>query len=125
MAWWHSQDEERWNGPEDTREGAIQAGKGDYNGEAFMVMEAENGSYHMRPDGGRLVELLDEMNEDMGDPDGDSPFHGVTAEQQKALEEVVGAAIVGWVTAYSIKTDTFRFVHESAIENIPADPDAE
>jgi hypothetical protein len=58
MPWWYSQDEERWNGPCDTRAEAVAEGRGEWDGEAFAVCEAEQGPYDLTLDHYDILERL-------------------------------------------------------------------
>lgn len=96
--WWYSQDEERWNGPCDSREEAIAVGRGDYGDESFMVMDAEQGYYDLTINSSQILELIEEQNEDESDPEGNNTFtEKLTPKQRVALESVINSAIERWV----------------------------
>jgi broad specificity phosphatase PhoE len=126
MAWWYSQDEERWNGPCSSREEAISEGRGEYDAESFMVMDAETGDYDMRLDVDTITERLSERNEDRSDPDGDPPLYQITKEQGADLAAMVNAAIMRWVHKHRIDIRAWCFVKQSPHETISAEtPDEE
>lgn len=121
--WWYSQDEDRWNGPCSDREEAIDLGRDEYNGEAFMVMEAETGDYDMRLSGDDLLERLNERNEDRSDPDGDPAFYRVDPKVEKDLGDMVTAAIARWVRKHRIDTRAWCFTKQGKPESIPELPE--
>jgi hypothetical protein len=123
MAWWYSQNEERWNGPCSDREEAIELGRDEYPGEGFMVMEAETGDYDLRVDADTLLERIADRNEDRSDPDGDPPLHGVTPAQEKDLEAFVHNAIKRWARAHRIDIRAWCFTKQGNPESIKAEPE--
>lgn len=121
MAWWYSQDEDRWNGPCSDREEAISEGRDNYNGEGFMVMEADTGDYDMTLDSAHILEKLADQNEDRGDPDGDAPLYQVTPTQSADLEAMVSSAIKRWVSKHRIDIRAWCFKTQGKPESIPED----
>ena len=116
--WWYSQDEERFNGPCSDREEAIAEGRCNYDGEGFMIVEADQGDYHIEVTGGDMLELLDGKNDDRGDPDGDPPFYSVTDKQAADLAAMVNSAIKRWVHKHRIDVRAWAFENRGKIENI-------
>ena len=123
MAWWYSQDEERWNGPETSREAAIAEGRGEYPGEQFMIVEAETDDYDMTVDADLILDVISDRNEERTDPDGDGPFDQVTRMQKDDLAMRVNAAIVTWVRVHNISIRAWAFVVQGPIERIEAKDD--
>ena len=122
MAWWYSQDEERWNGPCDCREDASSEGRGEYDEEPFMVLEAETGDYDMRLHEHHILEALYSLNEDRMDPDGDYMLADVTKEKKADLVARVNAAISDWVVANFIGIRAWGFIKQGIAEDIPGIP---
>lgn len=120
MQWWYSQDEERWNGPCETREDAVAEGRGEYDDEAFMVMEAEQGDFDLSPGAYRILDWLDDHNSDLIDPDGDGCFGSLSKEISDDLSEMVEATIKAWVAKHKLSARAFMFTKQRGAETIPA-----
>ena len=118
MPWWHSQNEERWHGPEDTREGAIQAGTTDYDGDPFFVCEAEQTDCDLSLPSWVITERLTEDNEELLDPDGDGLFAHLTNEQRRDLEASVAAAIKAWADRHNLSYLGWHFTKQGLPETI-------
>lgn len=117
--WWYSQEEERWNGPCDSREEAICEGRSNYDGESFMVMQAENGEFDLNPGAYRIIDWLDDANCDLTDPDGDGVFGGISKAARDDLAEMVEATIKAWTQKHKLSTRAYMFTSQSATEAIP------
>ena len=122
MAWWYSQDEDRWNGPCSDREEAINEGRDNYDGESFMVMEAETGDFDMALDASTIFEALDGQNEDRVDPDGDYMLADVNDKQRADLAAMVNSAIMRWVHKHRIDIRAWAFKSQGKPETIPEQP---
>jgi len=120
MQWWYSQDEERWNGPCETREEAISEGRGEYDDEGFMVMEAEQGDYDLSISAERIFDFLADRNEELTDPDDGAVFSDAKPEQKRDLEKAMAATIKAWADAHKLSYRAFMFTKQRAAESIPA-----
>lgn len=120
MAWWHSQNETRWEGPFDSREEAIAEGRGQYGGEGFLIREATLAEYDFDIDLDMYWESFDARNEEKADPDGDGPSAtlALTAGQEADLENRINRAIGAWLDYHSINRTAFAFEQEGPIEPI-------
>ena len=125
MVWWHSQEEERWQGPCKTRAESIDEGRGEYLNETFMVCEAEQDEYDLRLSARWLLEELNNRNEEKIDPDGDGIFYPTTNEQDNDLEHMVEAAIRAWAEKHKISLRAWSFKNQGPIENIETAPEAD
>ena len=119
MSWWYTQDEEWWNGPCETREDAIADGREDYGADNFEICEAEQGMYGT-PRFYDIEELMNNINEERTDPNGDGIFHsGLRPEQEHALEHAVREAIQTWMEANGMRTTAWAFENMRNRETIP------
>lgn len=116
--WWYSQDDERWNGPCDSRQEAIEKGRAYYRGEQFMVCEAETAPLNLRLTADTILEMFDGQNEDNVDPDCDPLFCNLSMEARSDLERAVNVAISGWIEKYEIDTKGYRFEWSDNQESI-------
>ena len=117
--WWYSQDEERWNGPCDSREAAIADGRSDYDDESFMVVDAEQGHYDLSLSAVKVLEMIEEDNEENSDPDGNNTFTSkLTPKQIDVLFTMLNDAIAEWVLRESIDTRAWAFKNMGNPETI-------
>lgn len=120
MRWWYTQDEERWNGPCETRAEAVAEGRGEYDDEGFMVCEAEQGELNLKISPYCIADWLDDENCDLTDPNGDDTFGAVSKEIMDDLGEMVETTIKAWATKHKLDTTAFIFTKQGDIEKIPA-----
>ncbi|MBM3578785.1 MAG: hypothetical protein FJX40_14290 [Alphaproteobacteria bacterium] len=120
--WFVSQDQERWHPAGDTtREGAIEFGRDEYGGESFHICEAVLEKITLRVSNWRLIELLELINEERVDPDGDGSIFKPepTQDQLSDLETRVEAAIGEWMAAHSLRAVAWAFGAQRNEERIP------
>lgn len=106
--WWHAphKDSEVWNGPEPSREAAIQAGTVDYDGEPFAIFEADKSVCEPRIDTDWLVEkitedLVEKNEECWGEDGAREPWSDdALNDLGNALDEMVTA----WLARHPAKT---------------------
>lgn len=116
--WWYSQDEERYYGPCVSREEAIECGFGDYGDEPFHICEARKGKISTYIPAYRLLEYLDEANEEVIDQDGDGRAFDTTNEQDRDLERVVEEAIRSLAVANKLSLVGWSFEETRNQESI-------
>jgi hypothetical protein len=116
--WWYSQDDERWNGPCKTRKSAIGEGLSEYGGEPFMVCEARRHDLSTDISAYRLLEWLDEANEEYIDGDGNGHAFDPTPEQERDLEYSVEKAILQWAARNKIGLTGWAFAETRSHEDI-------
>ena len=124
--WYCSRDGERFDGPCDSREAAIQQGQQDYDGEAFQVAEATTGTLRAFIDV-HVSEWLDEANEESSDPEGDpisSYVTGdissyVTGDQWKDLFKRFDAVALEWAKDHDLNSYVWIFDAIRNREDIP------
>jgi hypothetical protein len=120
--WYVSQDQERWFPCGDTtRAGAIEFGTDEFNGEGFYICEGARGDLDLRIPHFRLGEILELINEENMDPDGDGSILSLapTKEQLAALEDGVEKAIRDWFAANGFKTTAWAFAKTRNEEYVP------
>lgn len=123
--WYASRDEERYEvGPCAAREHAIEEGR-DYYGEDFVVAECLKGAPNLDLfsgllDADRVLEALDEQNEEVVDGDGDATIfcRGITAEERRDLEASLNAALKAWLGRHGIETVAWAFAGVRNIERV-------
>lgn len=108
--WYAGHDGERFGlGPYDTKEEMLQAAYREL-GDRFHILEAAPGEYDLDAfRDGRGVELLDEHNQDLTDPDGDYIAFDVNAEQRAELDAMLNAAVRAWVNKHDLPLTSWRF----------------
>lgn len=111
--WWAGQGGEgRFSlGPFLTRDEAVAAGRRDWDGAAFDIVEAVKGEPSLRVDGDDILEMIDGRNEDHHDPDGDATiFPGdISREARKELGDAVSAIIAAWVERHKVQVQGYMF----------------
>lgn len=121
--WWISPDRESWFPADDaaTRRGAIAAGRGQYGYDAFYICMAARGEFDLKIPDWRLIELLDLINEDRVDPDGDGSIFSrdLTKEECADLESRVSATIKGWARETGVLAQAWAFAEQRDEERIP------
>lgn len=122
--WWISQDQERWHRAEGiaSREGAIAFGRNEYAlGEPFYICEAALEKIDLRIPEWRLIELLEFINEERVDPDGDGSVFAPrpTEDQLSELETRVEQAILQWMDVHALRAQSWAFREQRAEERIP------
>lgn len=118
--WYFSQDEERWNGGCVSRQEAIDEGIRAYGGDPFMVCRARLAPIRFAPSGWRILEMLDDLNEEALDPEGDGLFGPVTKGQEAHLSCVVAAAIEGWARYWNNTPASWSFAETRDEETVLA-----
>lgn len=107
--WWHSNDQERWDGPCDTREEAIAEAR---SWEHRFICQANQRIVHARDlfDITRIVEDFDnDEGYELADPDGDGLFDRVTGDQWVDLEARIAAVADAWQEAHGLSFPAFAF----------------
>jgi hypothetical protein len=117
-AWYYTQNEDRWNGGLSCREEAIEAGLLEFNGEPFMIARARKGELDFCIPGWRIIEILEELNEEVMDPDGDSLFGRLSPGQEAHLSYLVGEAVSGWARYWGVLPSPWRFDDKMEVERI-------
>lgn len=118
-AWYYTQHEERWHGGYATRQEALDAGIIEYAGEGFLICRARTQAIDFKIPGWRWLDLLDELNEEALDPDGDGTVFGkLTNLQLRALEEMVGDAIRAWADLFKLTPQSWTFAETRDQETI-------
>lgn len=121
--WYAGRDNENYTvGPEDTRKAVIAAGRQDFDGEAFHIIEARKGTMRpWLPSASDIVEqMFDRAYEDgaFGDDYGE-PYGPL--EAQKAADDDLDALLAAW---YERHADVFptpwMFAESRNAETIPA-----
>jgi hypothetical protein len=121
--WWHSQDEERWQGPFPDREAAVAEGRDSYGDEGFYVCEACQEDHSVfQVDAVDLLERLAEQHYELADPDGDGLFPAVSAKQAIELGRELTDVLHRWVVRHGIKTGIYHFADSRHQEIIPPPP---
>jgi hypothetical protein len=118
--WWISTDEERYQGPYDSREEAIAVGTDDYGGDAFHICEATQGMLNLRPFwADDIYDRLQDVNEERVDPeDGELFRKSPTKEQDADLANMVNDAIEAWARKHNIDTRAWAFDSQRNSERI-------
>ena len=111
--WWYSFDGgERYRGPCVSREQAIQDGRDevgeDYDYEEFEICEARKGRLQTALFR-NIGERLDDLNDDVGDPEGDANSADVTDAQWRDLERRLNDAVSAWADANDIHKNVWMF----------------
>ncbi len=119
--WWVSQDEERWPSNAATREAAIELGRVEYDGEEFLIVEAEIGTLDFSIHPSDYWEMIDRANEEKLDPDGDSGIGDrVSKEAAEDLKAALNETIANWIVRNNIDTKAWAFDYMGTVETIPA-----
>ena len=120
MSWWHTRHEdERWNGPYKTREDAIAGGRVEYGADNFEICEAEQGMYRT-PCFYEIEELMNNINEELIDPNGDGIFRaGLPPYKKIVLEHAVREAIQTWMELNGMRATAWAFENMRNQETIP------
>ena len=123
--WWHCprKDSEILHGPENTRKAAIQAGKGDYDGDAFYVTKAKRQFYRCDIfDAEFIADQFNDHNIELAPEDGAS--WNWTDEQMRELERGLESALSAWLDrhghrmAWALDTGPYELI-ESDTEESP------
>ena len=126
LQWWYSQDEERWGGPEQTRQAAIDMGIMEYDGEAFSVVEAEPSTLDFNVDMDDYWDGLDDRNCDRLDRDSEMPIADRVSDTEKRdLEAMLEEVVAAWSAKHNIDTDGWTFDRMGPVERIAAQPPEE
>jgi hypothetical protein len=112
--WWVGHSEDRFSEVCDTLEEAIEIAKGS---EMAFIIEAKQGDYSLKVDGGNILEMLQGYNDDLLDEDGE--FIDYTDEQCRDLGEMVTAAIEAWVLKHKISIRAWAFVRTRNATTVP------
>jgi hypothetical protein len=123
--WWYSQSEESYQGPESSRDAAIEAGRNEFDGEAFMIVEAAIKEPNLEFfDADRVIEQCDEYNEECHNPDGDASLFPETIApvQKKDLERRLHEALAAWIEENNIRIHSWSFDKTRNEETIPEEP---
>lgn len=111
MKWYYGPgpDPEHFYGVYDTKEQAIAAAKGEWPGECFTIVEAENGdvSYDLF-DFDHILERLDEVNEERWGEDG-MPDVAATGEQRRELETTLEKATEAFFKKHKLSPKAYMF----------------
>jgi len=122
--WWIGPYEERYSEAFATREGAIKAGRFEYCGDGFHIVEAYQNpvllSQMFDADGvlDRL-ERFDECHEEMHDPEDWQPVIDLSEEQVKSLAQALQAAADEWQRRNGLTFTPFAFTGTRNQEFIP------
>jgi hypothetical protein len=119
--WYYSQCEERWSGPCRTRDGAIAEGLNEYSGEPFIICEARRSELCTDVTAYRLLEMLDELNEEFVDGDGDGRAFPCSGYQERQLEKMVSQTIKHWCYLNKISLIGWAFAEQRNEERIDID----
>ncbi len=124
--WWYGKCSERMKDHAPTREDAITAGRGEYDGEAFVILEATKAAPSL-PDADDIIELFCERNEDLGDQEGAGFGYdiGGTQEQRYELTVRLQDTLSDWLTRHKAWPHVWTFAATRNEEVIPALEDAD
>lgn len=121
--WYASRDEENYTvGHEDSREAVIAAGRVDFDGDAFHILEARKGTMRQwLPSGSDITDQMFErasddgaFGEDYGEPLG-------SLEAQKAADDDLDAVLAAWFERHAAIFPTpWAFAESRNAEQIPA-----
>lgn len=117
--WYVTQSEERWIlANATTRDEAVAFGRDEFNGEQFMVCEANKHEIDFEVD---VLNELEGINEERVDPDGDGVFiNRPTAAQEKELSSLVAEVIKSWADKHDLRPTPWAFAGLRNEETIPA-----
>ena len=117
--WYVTQDEGRWTpAAAATRDEAVAFGRNEYNGEGFMMCEANKHEIDFEVD---VLNELEGINEDRVDPDGDGVFiNRPTAAQEKELSSLVAEVIKSWADKHDLRPTAWAFAEQRGEETIEA-----
>lgn len=113
--WWASRDEERYDvGPETSREAVIELATNDFDGERFHIIEATKGTPNLRifDDADRVIEDIDEQNEQYIDPVSDGGLFSDTQLSGEIMDDLtrrLNDAVEAWVKDHGISIPCYGF----------------
>lgn len=123
--WWWSHDDERFDGPFNTREAAIAEAEVSFGtDDGFYICQATKSAEKLSGhfDAADLIERAnDESAEFMGE-DGD-PLFDPNADQEADLQEIVRAAIDAWQEKHKLVFTQWCFDWQGRSEWISPNPD--
>lgn len=133
--WWAGRDEERYTeGPFECREDAVSEGRSAFGDDVgFYVLEAVQESpidLSRYIDVDDLLErMVESVDENCSDPDGDSVTDGEwNREQEKDLEAMLKETVRAWQAKHNIKINSWLFLNsrnQEWIEPIPEPEESE
>lgn len=124
--WWASIDGEYYEvGPCDTREGAIQSARTDFEGAAFTITRARQDPLRLAEwiDTERMLDRAEDQLADsdrLGEFDDDPPFFEATPQQKADLEKRVKRACDEWQAAHGLVFKVRTFSAMDNKERVPA-----
>lgn len=124
--WWHSTDEDQYQGPCLTREEAIAEGDESREDDQWLYICEANKETPSLPDGERFCEMFLDQNEDRG---GEDPFgedFNPTSEQHDELTAELRKVFCAWLDKHKLWPAVWNFNVVRNKESIPPreDPDA-
>jgi len=125
--WWYSFDDERFQGPFDTREAAIAEGEDYYDPDGFYICQATQSATLRLADFIEVDDLIERANDcayDLGDPDG-SPLFDPKTEDTKDLLITLRAAVNEWQDRRGIVFKPWAFTWQGRSEWVGVKKDDE